>query len=101
MRRMVTPAVQRDIAQTLHAAGFPGHRDNPAQIDVANWQIDTDESVRGPHNTKYVWSSIEVKSPALAFNPENLKVVEDVCKIITKTYSLTLAIPQVFMSTYQ
>ncbi|KAH8789012.1 putative amidoligase enzyme-domain-containing protein [Hyaloscypha sp. PMI_1271] len=86
MRLMVTPAVQRDIAQTLHAAGFPGNRDNPAQLDVANWQIDTDDSVRGPHNTKYLWSSIEVKSPALAFNSENLKAVEDVCKIISKTY---------------
>jgi hypothetical protein len=86
IRYMVTPAVQRDITQTLHAAGFPGHMDNPAKLDVTNWQIDTDESVRGPHNTEYIWSSIEVKSPALAFNPKNLKVVEGVCKIITKTY---------------
>jgi hypothetical protein len=51
---MVTPAVQRDIAQTLQKVGLQVNLTEPSLESVLNWKIDTDGSVQGPYNTEYM-----------------------------------------------
>jgi len=53
---------------------------------VLKWKITIDGTVRGPYHTNYLWSSIGIKSPAYACNPENLQAVEKVCKTISENY---------------
>jgi hypothetical protein len=84
--QLMAEAVQRDIAQMLHEAGFPVNRSHPDEEDVSNWQIGEDGSINRPGETSYHWTGVEVKSPALAFNEQNLKAVEEVCNLITKNY---------------
>lgn len=85
-KALVTPAIRRDIALTLHNAGLPVNLMNPECEDVLKWKITIDGTVRGPYNTNYVWSSIEIKSPAYAYTPENLQAVEKGCNIISEKY---------------
>lgn len=68
-KALVTPAIRRDIALTLHKAGLPVNLINPECEDVLKWKITIDRTVRGPYNTNYLWSSIEIKSPAYTYTP--------------------------------
>lgn len=85
-KALVTPAIRRDIALTLHKAGLTVNLMNSECEDVLKWKITIDGTVRGPYNTKYLWSSIEIKSPAYTYTPENLQAVEKVCNIISEKY---------------
>ncbi|KAE9380580.1 hypothetical protein N431DRAFT_552712 [Stipitochalara longipes BDJ] len=75
---LVTPVVQRDIAENLLEAGFPARTAHPTQTDIPLWTVDTDGSINPPYHTQYIWAPIEVISPAMEFNSENLEVVEKI-----------------------
>lgn len=39
---------------------------------------------------EYLWAGVEMKSPALEFKLENLRIIEEVCQLITKKYLTTV-----------
>ncbi|PMD18832.1 hypothetical protein NA56DRAFT_706362 [Hyaloscypha hepaticicola] len=67
-KALVTPAIRRDIALTLHNAGLPVNLMNPECEDVLKWKITIDGTV--PY----------------AYTPENLQAVEKGCNIISEKY---------------
>ncbi|PMD35581.1 hypothetical protein L207DRAFT_637921 [Hyaloscypha variabilis F] len=89
-----TPAMQKDIADTLVQAGFPAFSsfEGPegfvsfAERDFQRWSVDTDGSIEPPLLSPYVWAPIELISPAMEFNLENLETVRKVYNLITSTY---------------
>jgi hypothetical protein len=94
--QLMGPAVRRDIVQMLHEAGFPVHWERGSSSSsssssfdgdvVSKWQVVSDGSIFGPEKSPYLWTGVEVKSPALAFNKQSLRAVEQVCRLITKRY---------------
>jgi hypothetical protein len=83
-------AVKRSVRNTIKEAGFPVSDDKAPldEGDVSKWEIVEDPTVRGPEDTPYKWTDIEVRSPALYFTSSSLKAVADVCDLLKKTYGL-------------
>jgi hypothetical protein len=82
--------VARHMAATLLAAGFKSSVD---EDDNTTWDFTSDASVDNPPDdpkslVKYKYSAIELRSPALYFTPESVKEVQDVLKLLKRTYCI-------------
>ena len=55
------------------------------------WTVKHDNTVLPPDSAKdnYDWYDVEITSPILAYNAENIKLVRNVCKLLTRTYRIS------------
>lgn len=82
-------AIQRHIKRTLRKAGIPVARKKDSlyyKPNPAEWEIKTDESVKGPENSEHAWVDIEAVSCIYEFNTQNVAEAKEVCNLIKSTY---------------
>lgn len=81
-----------NVAKLLHSNDLPVDLNHPDDVNIHNWQVDLDGSIENPMQSDvdsykfYGYVPMEIKTPALEFNPDSLKQVKQVCDLLQSTY---------------